>query len=92
MAIIEDSKPGVEKTGTPFAIEPSRRKAIELALHRAQRGDIVLLAGKGHENTQTTRAGIMPFDDIEAAREALAAMGYVAENPGAQAGMPVPHA
>ena len=64
LAIINDAKPGVEKTETEFAVEPDRRKAIELALHRAQPGDIVLIAGKGHEKTQTTREGVFPFDDV----------------------------
>ncbi len=76
MAIINDAKPGVEKTGTEFAIEPDRRKAIDLALHKAEPGDIVLLAGKGHEKTQTTRDGMIAFDDVEVARELLAGMGY----------------
>ena len=57
LAIIADAKLGLEKTGTAFAVEPDRRKAIDLALHKAGPGDIVLLAGKGHEKTQTTREG-----------------------------------
>jgi UDP-N-acetylmuramoyl-L-alanyl-D-glutamate--2,6-diaminopimelate ligase len=76
LAIIADAKPGLEKTGTPFAIEPDRRKAIDLALHKAGPGDIVLLAGKGHENTQTTREGLAPFDDVKVARDLLGGMGY----------------
>jgi len=93
MAIINDAKPGVEKTGTAFAVEPDRRRAIDLALHRAQPGDIVLLAGKGHEKTQTTRDGVISFDDAEVARELLSKMGHAnTEGPGAQAGTPVPHA
>ncbi len=42
-----------------------RRKAIDLAFHKAGAGDIVLIAGKGHEKTQTTREGVAPFDDVE---------------------------
>ena len=76
LAIINDAKPGVEKTGTEFTIEPDRRKAIDLALHKAGPGDIVLLAGKGHEKTQTTREGAAPFDDVQVVRELLSAMGY----------------
>jgi UDP-N-acetylmuramoyl-L-alanyl-D-glutamate--2,6-diaminopimelate ligase len=78
-AIIADAKPGVEKTGARFEVEPDRRKAIDLALHLAQPGDIVLLAGKGHEKTQTTREGVFPFDDAEVARELLWGMGYTKE-------------
>ncbi|HVZ19399.1 MAG TPA: hypothetical protein VG897_19930, partial [Terriglobales bacterium] len=78
MAIISDAKPGVEKTDTEFTIEPDRRRAIDLALHKARPGDIVLLAGKGHEKTQTTRDGVLPFDDVEVARELLNNMGFTA--------------
>lgn len=76
MAIINDAKPGVEKTKTEFIVEPDRRKAIDFALHRAEPGDIVLIAGKGHEKTQTTREGVFPFDDALVARELLNQMGY----------------
>jgi len=79
MAIIQDAKPGVEKTGTEFVVEPDRRKAIDLALHKARPADIVLIAGKGHEKTQTTRDGIAAFDDVEVARELLNGMGYTRE-------------
>jgi UDP-N-acetylmuramoyl-L-alanyl-D-glutamate--2,6-diaminopimelate ligase len=79
LAIIQDAKPGVEKTKTEFAVEPDRRKAIEQALLRARPGDIVLIAGKGHEKTQTTREGVFPFDDVQVAREILNAMGYTGE-------------
>jgi len=75
MAIIQDAKPGIEKTQTKFVIEPDRRKAIALALRRAKAGDIVLIAGKGHEKTQTTREGMFPFDDAEVAREVLGGLG-----------------
>jgi UDP-N-acetylmuramoyl-L-alanyl-D-glutamate--2,6-diaminopimelate ligase len=57
-------------------MEPDRRKAIALALQQATPGDIVLLAGKGHEKVQITREGTIPFDDLEVARESLLAMGY----------------
>ena len=76
LAIIADAKLGLEKTGTAFAVEPDRRKAIDLALHKAGPGDIVLLAGKGHEKTQTTREGVAPFDDVEVAVSLLHEMGY----------------
>jgi len=76
MAIIRDALPGVQKTRTRFVIEPDRRKAIELALQEARPGDIVLIAGKGHENTQTTRDGVIPFDDVTVTRESLIALGY----------------
>lgn len=72
LAIINDALTGLQKTGTPYAVEPDRRKAIALALSEARSGDIVLIAGKGHEKTQTTREGVFPFDDVEVARSLLA--------------------
>jgi UDP-N-acetylmuramoyl-L-alanyl-D-glutamate--2,6-diaminopimelate ligase len=76
MAIIHDALPGLERTGTPFAVDPDRGKAIALAIQRAAPGDIVLIAGKGHEKVQITRQGTHPFDDVEVARSALHAAGY----------------
>ncbi len=75
-AIIDDSLPGLQKTETRFATEPDRRKAIALALSEARSGDIVLIAGKGHEKTQTTREGIFPFDDFEVAAQELKRIGF----------------
>ena len=71
LAIINDALTGLQKTGTPYAVEPDRRKAIALALSEARPGDIVLIAGKGHEKTQTTREGVFPFDDVDVARSLL---------------------
>jgi UDP-N-acetylmuramoyl-L-alanyl-D-glutamate--2,6-diaminopimelate ligase len=76
MAIINDALPGLEQTKTPFTVEPDRARAIALAVEKAAPGDIVLIAGKGHEKTQTTREGSHPFDDVEVARAALHAAGY----------------
>jgi UDP-N-acetylmuramoyl-L-alanyl-D-glutamate--2,6-diaminopimelate ligase len=59
-----------------FDVEPDRARAIRLALQAAQAGDIVLLAGKGHERQQILATGVVPFDDAEAAAEALAEMGF----------------
>ena len=49
--------PGLQRSGVRYTMEPDRRKAIELAIHEAQAGDIVLIAGKGHEKVQVTNAG-----------------------------------
>jgi UDP-N-acetylmuramoyl-L-alanyl-D-glutamate--2,6-diaminopimelate ligase len=76
MAIIEESVPALRETGVRFVVEPDRRKAIARALTEARAGDIVLLAGKGHERTQTTRDGVFPFDDHQVASEELIRMGY----------------
>jgi UDP-N-acetylmuramoyl-L-alanyl-D-glutamate--2,6-diaminopimelate ligase len=79
IAIINDAVPGVLKSGTKYVLEPDRRKAIATAIDQARSGDIVLIAGKGHEKTQTTREGVFPFDDVAVAREELARAGYVQE-------------
>jgi UDP-N-acetylmuramoyl-L-alanyl-D-glutamate--2,6-diaminopimelate ligase len=76
LAIINDAVVGVQRTGVKYSVEPDRRKAIVLAVREAGPGDIVLLAGKGHEKVQVTREGSVPFDDLEVAREALSAAGF----------------
>ena len=75
-AIINDALVGLQKTGTRYTTEVDRRKAIALAIREARPGDIVLLAGKGHEKVQTTRDGSHPFDDVEVAREVLKVSGF----------------
>lgn len=76
IAIINDALVGLQKSGVKYKIEPDRRAAIALAIREAGGGDIVLLAGKGHEKVQITRAGSQPFDDVEVARDALNAAGF----------------
>ncbi len=70
-AIIDDVLPGLADTGVATHVEPDRRRAICLAISLAQRGDFVLLAGKGHEKTQTIGRTALPFDDVAEARVAL---------------------
>ena len=83
-AIINDALVGLQKTGVKYSVEVDRRKAIALAIGEARPGDIVLLAGKGHEKVQVTREGSKPFDDVEVAREGLRASGFDCESaPGA---------
>jgi UDP-N-acetylmuramoyl-L-alanyl-D-glutamate--2,6-diaminopimelate ligase len=76
LAIINDAIVGLQRSGTKYKTEPDRRAAIQLALTQAHSGDIVLIAGKGHEQVQITRAGTIPFDDRRVAAEALRALGY----------------
>ena len=80
LAIINDALVGLQKSGTKYVTEPDRRRAIGLATAQAAPGDIVLLAGKGHEKTQTAKGKAIPFDDVEVARETLAALGYLCAN------------
>jgi UDP-N-acetylmuramoyl-L-alanyl-D-glutamate--2,6-diaminopimelate ligase len=74
--IINDALVGLQKSGVKYSVEVDRRKAIALAITEARPGDIVLLAGKGHEKVQITREGSQPFDDVEVAREVLQAAGF----------------
>jgi UDP-N-acetylmuramoyl-L-alanyl-D-glutamate--2,6-diaminopimelate ligase len=55
-------------------IEPDRRKAIDLAFRQARPGDVVLIAGKGHETTQSIGGRELPFDDRVVARQLLRAL------------------
>ena len=79
--IMNDALPGLQRSGARYTMEPDRRKAIALAIGEAQPGDIVLIAGKGHEKVQVTSTGSVPFDDIEEARKALQNAGYGAPLP-----------
>jgi len=55
-----------------YILEPDRRKAIGIAIDAASAGDLVLIAGKGHEDYQILGANKIHLDDREVAREALA--------------------
>jgi UDP-N-acetylmuramoyl-L-alanyl-D-glutamate--2,6-diaminopimelate ligase len=74
--IIDDALPGLRKTGTQYKVELDRKKAIQLAISEARPGDMVLIAGKGHEKVQILREGTQPFDDVQVARDALQQMSY----------------
>jgi UDP-N-acetylmuramoyl-L-alanyl-D-glutamate--2,6-diaminopimelate ligase len=75
-SIIAEILPGVAVTGTAFRVEPDRAKAIYLAIEQAIPGDIVLIAGKGHEKEQILPTGPVFFDDTQVALSALATLGY----------------
>jgi len=72
LAIIQDILQGA---GTEVEIDPDRRTAIEGAIARAEPGDVVVVAGKGHEQGQETAGVKEPFDDREVVREALRRRG-----------------
>lgn len=80
LAIINDALVGLQRSGAPYKIEPDRKAAIRLAIGEAQPGDIVLIAGKGHEKVQILRDQSIPFDDVEVAREVLRGAGYSCES------------
>jgi len=76
LAIINDAVIGLQRSTAKYTTEPERRVAIQLALAEARAGDIVLIAGKGHEVVQLTRSGSAPFDDRTVAAEVLRGLGY----------------
>ena len=68
--IIYEIQKGVSKEAY-FRVQPDRKIAIEEALLEAQKGDVVIIAGKGHEQYQILKNTIIPFDDREVVRQAL---------------------
>jgi UDP-N-acetylmuramoyl-L-alanyl-D-glutamate--2,6-diaminopimelate ligase len=70
LAIIDEVRAGMRDTAG-LTVEPDRRSAIHLAVDRAEPGDVVLIAGKGHEQVQVVGDTELPFDDSEVARQAL---------------------
>jgi UDP-N-acetylmuramoyl-L-alanyl-D-glutamate--2,6-diaminopimelate ligase len=77
LLIINDVIVGVQRANAKCLVEPDRERAIEMALDQARPGDIVLLAGKGHETSQVMRDRTIDFDDREVARRILSRRGYV---------------
>lgn len=69
--ILADAEKGIEKTGKPYRKIADRRDAIHQAISEARTGDLVLIAGKGHEDYQIIGREVFHFDDKEVAREAL---------------------
>jgi len=76
LRIINDVVVGLQKVNASYRIEPDREQALAAALEEARSGDIVLLAGKGHETYQVLASGTIEFDDREKAREILRRKGY----------------
>jgi len=69
--IMNDVMVGLRRFDTPYVAEPDRAKAIAIALGEAKAGDVVLLAGKGHETYQVLKDRTIDFDDRETARQVL---------------------
>jgi len=76
LGIMNDALVGIRRYDTPHVIEPDREKAIRRAIENAGPGDVVLIAGKGHETYQTLKDRTVPFDDREVARRILRGFGY----------------
>ena len=79
LAIIQDVLQG---TGVDVEIDPDRRSAIQRAVRLAEAGDVVVIAGKGHETGQETAGVVHPFDDRAVARDALLALVASADESG----------
>ena len=76
LAIMNDALVGIRRVDVPHVVEPDRAAAIARALKEAREGDLVILAGKGHETYQVLRDRTIPFDDRTVAREVLRGYGY----------------
>ncbi|MFB3136336.1 MAG: hypothetical protein ACE1ZJ_00340, partial [Nitrospirales bacterium] len=63
-----------------YQVIPDRNKAIAAAVWEARSGDMVLIAGKGHEDYQLVGADRLHFDDRESARQALASLSHRGSN------------
>jgi len=76
LGIMNDVMVGLGRFDTPHVAEPDRARAIAYALGEAKAGDVVLLAGKGHETYQILQDRTIDFDDRETARRILGSLGY----------------
>jgi len=76
LQIMNDVLVGLRRTDTRTIVEPDRAVAIHKGIEEARAGDILILAGKGHETYQIFRDRTIHFDDREVAREALRAFGF----------------
>lgn len=86
LKIISDVVVGLQRACGKYMIEPDREKAIAMAITEARPGDIVLLAGKGHETEQILADATIPWSDEGTAQGALRVQGYDQTGPAARNG------
>lgn len=79
LAILAEIEPGATAGGGDFEIEPERRLAIRRAVSLAREGDVVVIAGKGHETQQELADRTIPFDDRIVAAEEIRRTGVEGE-------------
>ena len=75
MDIIEDIKVGIQKTNGKYVVVPNRKNAIKYCIENAQDGDIIVLAGKGHEDYQEIKGVKYHMDERELIAECLVELG-----------------
>ena len=75
MDIIEDIKVGIAKTGGKYVVVPNRKDAIKYCIENAQDGDIIVLAGKGHEDYQEIKGVKYHMDERELIAQSLEELG-----------------
>lgn len=69
--IIGDILPGIDETNCPYIIIPNRFEAIEYAINNGKKGDVIVIAGKGHETYQVLKDKVIHFDEREIVNELL---------------------
>ncbi|WP_242837241.1 UDP-N-acetylmuramoyl-L-alanyl-D-glutamate--2,6-diaminopimelate ligase [Alkaliphilus transvaalensis] len=74
LAMVEE---GINRTKGEYAVVENRKEAIRFALKNASEGDIVIIAGKGHEKTQVIRDKVYRFDDLQVAIEVAREEGLI---------------
>lgn len=75
MDILNAIEAGIKPTGAPYVVIENRREAIRYAMQMGQPGDVIVLAGKGHETYQDIGGQKLPFDEKVVVRELLREMG-----------------
>ena len=74
MAILEAIEEGIKTTGKPYKVIENRTEAIRYALNMAEDGDVIVLAGKGHETYQEIKGVKYPFDEKQVVADLLREM------------------